>query len=790
MKHLLKVALRNIRREKLHSFINIFGLAVGLAATFLIFSYVSHELSYDRFHRNADHMYRFVETLSRPGGSASTYPININSVGPKVKEKFPQVTNYVRLKPRGETFIDFRQDRFSGLSLVYADSTFFSMFDFPLMAGNPQQALADPQGVVISSSLADKIFDQDEAMGRMIRVKQDTFRITGIMEDFPPTSHLQADILLPLHGMPYFNEMGSLEYATYLSLDPQGDGPEVRQRIEALSDRLISKRFGDSGYKVESRLQALTDIHLRSGHLQHDYGTNGDIQKVYMYLFLALVILVVAVINYLNLFTARAENRSKEVGLRKVVGASRAELIKQFLGESLLTTFFALVVALGLVELLMNDFGNMLGRNLSASYFSNPLHLLAVIGITGVVGLLAGYYPSFYLSRLNVITIFRGGEDTVKRKSLFTVTLVVVQFAIAIFLISAVIVFNRQVNYMKSKELGFDDQQVLVVRGLSEPLKNSFPAIRDQLLANPRIHTVTSSQSVPGIRSRSGQSVQPVGSPRSSAIAIKENRVNFDYVETMGVKLKKGRSFSREYGDEANKFIINETASRMLGLQDPVGKRLSFGFMEGTVIGLVEDYHFLSLKYQVDPLILTHYESPRNKAFYSMKIETGNIPETLDYVENALQQVDPNYTMNHFFVDQQFDRLYRSEERSTRLVGFATVLALIIAFLGLFALTSFSIVKRTREIGIRKAMGASQGSILQLFNLGMLKWIGVACLLASPLIWYFMDQWLQNFTYRIQMQPWMLLVSALSAAGVATLTTSTLTWRAANINPADTLKEE
>ena len=790
IRNYLKIAFRNISKHKLHSFINIFGLAVGLTATFLIFSYVRHELSYDQFHRDADHIYRFIQKLSRAGEPGSNYPININTVGPEVKEQFPQVEDFVRIKTGGETYVEHEKERYTGISMVYADSSFFTMFDYGLTLGNPRQVLTDPKGAVISSQLAEKMFSGGDPRGEMIRVAQEEYRITGVMDEFPATSHIQYEMVLSLQGMPLFGKMGSLEYPTYIRISPEADRPELREDIAGLSSQMISERFKNSGYNVESKLQRLTDIHLRSGMLQHDYGSAGDIQHVYMYLFLALLILVVAVINYLNLFTARAGYRTKEVGLRKVVGASRRELIKQFLGESLLTTLLAFVIALAAVELLIDDFGHLLGRDLSSGFFTHPGQFFLILGITVLVGVLAGYYPAFYLSKYNVIRAFRGGQQSGKGKGTFTVSLVVAQFVIAIFLISAVIIFNRQIGFMKNQNPGFNKNHVLVVRGLTEPLKNNYSVLEEELKSNPNIQHVTSSQTVPGMTGRSGQTVWKLGSHMSSGIAIKENRVNFDYVETMGLHLKEGRSFSKEHGSESESFMINEKAAEQLGLDDPVGQRLDMGFLQGTIIGVVEDYHFASLKYDVEPVLLTNYQQIRNKRHIAMRIRPSNISETIDYIEKTFRDLDGDYALNYFFLDDHFNRLYQAEERSSTLVGFATLLAIVIAFLGLFALTSFSIMKRTREIGIRKAMGASHDSILRLFTLGMLKWVGLASLIAFPLIIYFMDTWLSDFSSRIEIEPWMLLISAIGAAVVALMTTSTLTMRAAGINPADTLRDE
>ena len=786
----LKIALRNLRRQKLHSFINIFGLAVGLAATFLIFTFVRHELTYDKFNKDAEHIYRYIVTMSRPDNQEYVYPININKVGPQVKDRFPQVDNYLRIKPARDSYVNYEQERYTGISTLYADSTFFRMFDYRLVQGSPEQVLTDPQSAVLTRKLANKIFQGKDPVGHYIQVAQKKYLVKGIMNNFPSNSHIRYDMILSLQGYPGFETMGSLEYATYIKMDPEHDDARVREKIIGFSDKLVTERFKESGYTTESRLQRLTDIHLKSGTLQFDYITGGDIRRVFMYSFLALIILIVAIINYLNLFTARAEYRTREVGLRKVMGAFRKDLMKQFLGESILTTCIALIIALAIVELTVDDFGRLLSREFSTAYLQKPFNLLFILGITGMVGLLAGYYPAFYLSKFNVIRIFRGGRKTSKGKGMLNVSLVVVQFVIAIFLISSVIIFNRQIRFMKNKDKGFNEEHVVVVRGLSEPLKKSYHVVRDQLLNNPGIEYVSSSQSVPGITERSGQTVWKKGDSKSSGIAIKENRVNIGYVETMGLQLKEGRSFSQEYGNEENSFIINDKARKMLGLEKPIGAKLEMGFMEGTIIGVVEDYHYNSLKYEVDPLILTNYNSKRNKTFYSMRIKPVNISQKLDHVEKVMQNVDSEYSLNYVFLDDQFDRVYKSEERSSKLVGFATILAIVIAFLGIFALTSFSILKRTKEIGVRKALGASQANIVRLFNAGMLRWIGVASLIAFPLVWYFMNQWLQNFSYRIDLQPWILLVSASGAALIALLTTSTLTVKAANVNPAETLRDE
>lgn len=786
----LKIALRNIRKQKLHSFINIIGLAVGLAAAFLIFTFILHELNYDRFNKDATHTYRFVSKLTRPNGQSSEIVLNINKVGPEVKDQFPQVKEMLRIKRGGSVNMNYNDENFSGYSALYADSTFFNMFDYQLLRGNPSRVLADPKGLVINETMASQIFNNEDPIGEMIEIEQREFRVTGVMKDFPAQSHLQFDMLVPLKSHPYFDVLGAMEFVTYVKIDEKSDSREVRNQICTVADEIFKERFEGSGYKGKNNLQPLLDIHLKSSGFQYDFRTNGDVKQVYIFAFLALLILLVAVINYLNLFTAKAESRTKEVGLRKVVGAFRHDLMKQFLSESFLITILSFVIALGLLELSIGRFGELLGRDLSTGYLNNPVLILYFLGIVLFVGILAGYYPAFYLSKFNVIRIFRGGQKASGHKNRLTVFLVVTQFIIAIFMISSVIVFNKQVSFMKNRNMGFNKDQVLVLQGMTGKLKESYQVVKEKLLKNPQIKYVTSSQAVPGIISRSGQTLYEFGKSESSGIAIKENRVNYDYIETFGIKMKEGRSFSMKFSKETNPFIINETAQKEMGLENPVGKKVSMGHLDGEIIGVMKDYNYASLQHEITPLLMTVYHEKFNKNYYSIKIASGNFSEVIDYVKTTMEDIDPNYNMDYYFLDDYFDRLYRAEERSTALITFATILALVLAFLGLFGLTSFTIIKRTKEIGIRKVMGASPGRIVKLLSGNMIKWIVIAALIAFPLIYYVMNQWLQEFAYKINIQIWMLLVSALIAIFIALITTGTLTLKAANTNPAETLRDE
>ncbi|MFO8067489.1 MAG: ABC transporter permease, partial [Bacteroidales bacterium] len=678
LKNYLKIALRNIKKQKLHSFINTFGLAVGLTGALLIFSYIHHELSYDKFNQDADHIYRFLTKLSRPNGQESNMAVNIPQVGPSVKDNFSQVNEMVRVKPGNTVHIEYEQEKFAGFNYFYVDSTFFKLFDYELLRGKQNQVLTDQDGVVLTKSLAEKIFGNNDPVHKFIKLRDQEFKVTGVVEDPPINSHLQFDMLKNLQSHPRFEALQGMEFITYIKINERNDNPEFREQLTIYADKLVEEIFEGTGYEGESRLQPLLDIHLKSTGNQYDYRTNGDIQQVYLFLLLAIIILVVAIINYLNLFTARAGQRTKEVGLRKVVGAFKADLIKRFLAESILITFVSFIIALGFVELLIDDFGSLLGRELSTQYLSDPVQLLLILGIVLLVSILAGYYPAFYLSKFNAIKIFRGGKGSKSYKNRLTVSLVILQFVIAIFLLSSVIIFNKQIQFMKSKDIGFERDKVLVINKMTKPIKQNYNVIKEKLLSDPNIKFVSTSQAVPGFGSRSGQSLSQVGQPRSSAISINENRVDFDYIETFGMKIKEGRSFSKKFGDEEHSFIINETAQKQLGLENPVGKRVSLGFMEGEIIGVVENYNYSSLRQEVEPTILTMYQHQYNKFNYSLKLGNSDISNTMDYVKKVMHEVDPGYTMSYYFIDNQLDRLYKTEERSAKLVRMATILAIVL----------------------------------------------------------------------------------------------------------------
>jgi putative ABC transport system permease protein len=533
-------------------------------------------------------------------------------------------------------------------------------------------------------------------------------------------------------------------------------------------------------------LQPLADIHLHSGKLDYDSAELGSIQYIYIFSILAAFILIIAIFNYVSLFTAKSESRAKEVGIRKVSGAFRHAIVKQFIGESVIISFISFLIAMFLVEAFLPHFGNLVSRKIVFSYAQSFELIGLFLFISLFVGFFSGIYPALFISRFNPVAILKG-TFTGKKNKFLNILLVVVQFSIAIALISSLFVLYTQVSYMKNKNMGFDKEQLVVFSNFTGKIVSNYESLKGELLSNPDIISVTASQSIPGI-SRSGMNIRLPEWPLEEAIPLKENRVQDDYVKTMGFELIEGSDFSDRLASDSAAFILNEAAARLLNLDDPIGKEIIVWLHKGRIKGIIKDFHFTSLHEKIEPLVFSHYSNRFHNI--SIRIKAGRIPEGLKYAQGIFSKFDADYTQNYTFLDDMFDSMYRNEEKSNKLIFLASLLAILISVMGLLALTSFVVARRTKEIGIRKALGSNVGLILVLLNKDILKWVFISSLIGIPASYLFMKKWLLNFAYRIDLNIGFFLLALFIAILIAVVTITVQSFKTANKNPTESLRYE
>ncbi|MCY3773222.1 MAG: ABC transporter permease [Gemmatimonadetes bacterium] len=800
--HCLRIALRNLIRQPGYSGINILGLAIGITCCMLILLYIQNELSYDRFHKQADRIYRVVN-----GNSARTP----TAVGPALKELFPEVEEYARMRGTINIWMMNYQDNTFYESDVYRVSTdFFKVFSFPLVRGNPQTALDDyaytEQTVVISESMASKLFGNEDPMDKMIRADdEENLRVTGIMKVIPSNSHFAADYLVcenldvanrrELFATNWFYA----RHFTYVLLAEGTDPVELEDKIARWADAyqpLMS--LSAQGLIFNLRLQPLTDIHLRS-HLEQDMASNSDISYIYVFSIVAFSIVLIACINFMNLATARSTIRAKEVAIRKTVGALRGQLMMQYIGESMLSAGLALVVAMGFLMTILPWFNTLVGKTIQVSYLDNPEVLLWLIGITLFAGLLSGSYPALSMSRLHPAAIFKGELAYGISGSKLRKSLVVMQFTLSILLIISTAIVYQQLDYTQSKRLGFDKDLVVVIP-LIGGADREFDTFKARLSQSPHIRRVTRSVLMPG--RLASANVMPAFPTRladqseDDMIRIPTLFVSADFEETLGLDLIAGRPFSSVLtNDSLNAVIMTRSAVERLGLTTPeeiVGRRIHPGRYKGPpirIIGVVEDFHMQSLHNTVGPIQLRLLRRGGGGQA-AIRLQAQNIPDGIEAVEETWASVFPHYPLSYSFLDEDFDRLYLAERRTGNLLGAFSFLAIFIACLGLFGLAAFTTRQRTKEVGIHKAMGASVARIVLMLSKDFLKLVAIAVPVAWVLAYWTMSNWLQNFAYRVDIGPGWFLVAAFLALAIALVTVSAKAVTTALVNPVESLRSE
>ncbi|MGM0531437.1 MAG: ABC transporter permease [Bacteroidota bacterium] len=787
----LKSAFRHLKKYRFFTLINITGLAIGLAASILLFLYIRYELSYDKFHKDYVNIYRIVSHVKKPGGKTMDIPRTLSDISGAMKQELPEIKEACKIYDRKIT-LKREEELYPNVQFMYVDSSFFDIFYFETCKGNKISAINTPGEVIITRSLAEKYFGDEDPINKEISWGDQKYTVGAVLRNIPGNSHFQFDILTSFYTMnnveQFFKNHG-WDFFTYFRVKPNVSKQQWEPKLSQLIDRITRSKLQEIGsedaFEISANAQSLSRIHLHSGY-SFDIGPQGDIDSIYIFSFLAAFILIIAIVNFINLVTAHSEYRSREVGMRKVLGAHRFVLIRQYLMESFLVVLVSLIVSLILVQLMAEPVGSLLGSELNINWL-DPYLIVGLIIFAVIIGLLSGSYPALYLSRFDPVRIFSGTGSRGTRSRILQIILVVVQFTIAIFLITSLVIFRGQINYLNNKDLGVSKESVLVVHDISGEIRESYQSLRSELQQNPSIQSVTASASYPGER-RSVQNARKAEDPPSESILVHENQVQDHYVETYDIEIIKGRSFREDLATDSTGFIINQQAAKKLGLENPVGKEIYVFQQKGKVIGLMKDFHFRSFHHAIEPLVFTHYRPYFGQI--SIRMNMNNLSETIDYIRSTVKSFDKDYYFRYSFIDDVFADLYKQERQTNKMILYGSLLAILIAILGLFALSSFTVVKRNREIAIRKAMGASYNRVVRLLLADILKWVVFVNILAWPAAYYFMRDWLQNFAYRIDMEFWMFLAGGIIALAIAAATISMQTFNAAAINPAETLRDE
>jgi len=782
----LKIALRNIYKHPRHAVFNIIGLSIGMAAAIIILSFILHELSYDDFHKKKERIYRVIARAEISEGKTLNAPMAHGHIKQWVEGEFPSIQSIIRLDGEAPVFY-YNQNIYRGNEGFYADSSFLDAFTFPAKHGNSRRALAAPDRIILVEDMARRIFGDSNPVGEILQMREQKYTVAAVLEEIPPNSHIEFDFLLPMiaKGNPE-EEMRQrgISIFTYVLFKRPVD-LATRQKVGSLMEDTTNAFFKEMGLTVDHYLQPLEKAHMNSTGFQFNLTPPGSRKYLYTFSALALLIILIAVINYVNMETARSEHRSREIGMRKVSGASRSALIGQFLGESVFLSFIALLLAFLLVEVFMPGIENLLQREFHQFVFE-PEKILMYVGITFIIGLLAGFYPAIYLAGFKPVRILKGSTVGGNKKSTLRELLVLVQFSIATFLIISLLFVGRQLEYVKTKDLGFDQDQVMVLRGITPDIEDSYPAVRDELLSRAGVRNVSGAQNYPG---DIGSHQQLRTSEQSKGVLIKHNRVQDGYAQALGIEIIKGRYFDRDRPADSSHFVINEKAADYLGLEDPVGREVLLNQRKGRIIGVMKDYHTEGLQKEIMPLIHTR-DRPRPRLIL-VRVNPVQVSQLLDQITLVLQSYDETYHMDHIFLDQYFDRLYDRQEKIHQLSLAGSVLAILIAMLGLYALASFVVIKRTREVGIRKAMGATGSRVALMINLSINKWVLLANVIAWPLSYYFIKNWwLYSFAYHIDITVDLFLLGSLVSLVISVLTVSYHTMSVARTNPAITLREE
>jgi len=803
--NLFKYTIRSFKRQRSYIIINILGLAIGIACSLLIALYVINEAGYDKFNLKKDRIFRIVLN-GKIGGQEITGAYTCAPIGPTMAKEFPEVENFVRMQNWGPMVVEYKDQTFTDDDIVASDSTFFDFFSIPLIKGDPDNQLNAPHEAVITESMAKKIFGNEDPIDKTIKLGDDTveYVITGLMADVPDKSHFDAHILVSFVTMPVANSTFWLSnsFSTYLLLKPNTNSQTVSEKIPPILEKYVGPElqrlmgisiedFYNQGNKYSYFLQNLTDIHLDPS-ISQEFKPAADPKYLYIFGSIAILIVLIAAINFMNLATAQATRRAKEVGVKKVGGSTRGMLISQFLSESFLLAFAALILALIIIWLTLPYFNNLLGTRLNLNLLAQWYTIPGLLLFTVLVGLLSGTYPAFFLSSFNPVEVLKGNVKGNSRNGGIRRVLVVFQFAVSILLITATAVMYRQIFFMLNKDVGFNKEQILVINR-AQSLESRVEAFKNSVREIPGVVNITSSTSVPGrINNNNGYGLE---GRKDESFLMVSGWVDYDFIDTYEMKLAEGRNFDKTFTTDHDACIINESAAKEFGITDISKTRFMLPSETGQfrylqVIGIVKNFNFESLRNPIKPHIFLCKGDENLWGYITVKLSAQNYQSTITEIESRWKEFTSNDPMQYYFLDEDFEQMYKQEKQNAQLAVIFSILAIFIAALGLFGLTSFTVEQRTKEIGVRKAMGSSVTGIYFVISREIIVLVTVSALISWPLVYFIAKRWLENFYYRIDPGAFSFLIGLIIALGIALVTISFRILKAASINPAQSLKYE
>lgn len=809
IKNYIKIAWRNLLKNKGFTAINIIGLSLGIACFIVIAMFVTDELSYDKFHAKADHIYRIHSDISF-GGTDLNMAVSADPMGETLKNDYPEVEEYVRFYgSNGAKLIKKGNEYIKEENVVHADSTLFNVFTLPSIVGNTQTALNEPNTVVITNTVAKRYFGSAElALGQMLDTDDDNrtlYEVTAVIEDIPLNSHFNYDFFFSMDNVDYdFGNFSSHNFYTYVVLRPGTDYqefnknfdeviekhmlPQIRQYVDIAS----IEEFEQKGNRLEYSLFPLTDIHLKSSR-GVEIQPNGNIQYVYIFSTAALFILILACINFMNLTTARSAGRAREVGIRKVLGTNKKSLISQFLIESTIVTIIALIIGLFFVWLTLGWFNDISGKEMVLSSLWSPKFLLFLLVLPLLIGVLAGIYPAFFMSSFQPITVLKGKLSAGHQKNYLRNFLVVFQFATSIILIIGTIVIYKQIDHIQKTNIGFDKDQVLLVSNSGLPRETRI-SLKTEIEQQTDVKSASFAGYVPisdSSRSDTTFSTESVMT-QTNGFNMQYWRVDYDYLSNMDMELVEGRFFSRSFGADSTAIVLNETAAKLTGFDNPIGKKIyttdgSDSQIAYEIIGIVKNFNYESLRQDVGALSLRLGNNSWVSAF---RFNTANVDKLVSLIETKYKAAAPGMPFEYQFMDEAFEVMYRQEQRVGKVALTFAILAIIIACLGLFGLATYIAEQRTKEIGIRKVLGASVSNIVKMLSTDFVKLVLLSFVIAAPIAWWFMNTWLQDFAFRISLNWWIFIATGLIALVIAFVTLSSQAIKAAIANPVNSLRSE
>lgn len=794
LKNLFVIAMRNIRKDKTYSAINILGLTIGITCSMFLLLYILDELSYDRYHTNAPNIYRVISNIKEPD-NAFTWAIAQIPLTDELRDNYPEVKNAVRFFGIGRSLYKNGDKQFYEGDFYLADSTTFDMFSYKIIDGDINTALDAPFSIVLTRKMAIKYFGTVNAVGQSLQNQQnETFKVTAVMEDVPLNSHFIFDALISRNTQPnYQGNWGNFGVYTYIQLPEGYSLDKMYTSLDKIIKEKVDPIFAQFGITIKYELQRITDIHLYS-KIQDEAEAGGDISYIYIFAAVAAFMLIIACINYMNLATARSANRAKEVGIRKVMGSQRAQLIAQFITESVVIALIALVASLILIYALLPSFNDLANKQLPFSYILQTPVILSLLGVVVFVGIVGGSYPAFYLSGFNPVTVLKGKLSIKGGNAFFRKSLVVIQFSISIFMLISTLVVYDQLQYMRNKDLGFSKERVVRIPLSSEEQVWKSDVLAERMRQTKGVASAGTANSSPGQGISKNLLKVEDNDGKLSERGIDLYNADFEFVKTMGMTIVQGRDFSRDIpSDTTYAVLVNEAMVKRMGWKEPLGKRFIFNGPNNTeierkVVGIVKDYNQNSLYDVIEPLMII-MNSYNNYVF--IKTE-GDVRESIAAIESTWKTVYPDLPFEYDFLDQDFNSQYKSDEKRSQIFTAFSGLTITIACLGLLGLAAFTTQQRYKEIGVRKVIGASINSLIILVSKEFFILVGIGTLIAFPVAWYFTDSWLQKFAYRIELTgEWLtFIVSALLAFTITLVTVGYHVLRAASANPVKALRDE